>query len=284
MGPSFRTAPIRSVLAFGARFQAVQLVTMARDQGLNLGLAAFGGTAVLGIWSLAGRILQLPMLLLASLWRVSYPAMSIRVANQGDLESAVDSVVTNSAVALGLILAPVGAASAFGVPLVFGAKWIETGRILPPICAVLAITGPISVGCAALLTATENVRAVLWLSAIAAAVWLGITLPLVGTLGAVAVPIGFAFSSLLEGWLFSAASQKLARVSPWWKALKASAPALIGGTLGLVAGTAFASDALSMAVAASIAVASTWLLNRVLQPEQLTSVTGRVLAALPGGR
>jgi O-antigen/teichoic acid export membrane protein len=282
--PSFRVAPIRSVLAFGARFQAVQLVNMARDQGLNLGLAAFGGTAVLGIWSLAGRILQLPMLLLASLWRVSYPAMSIRVAEDGDLTSAVDSLVTNSSVALGLILAPIGAASIFGVPLVFGAKWTETGQILAPICAFLAITGPISVGCAALLTATANVRAVLWLSAVCAAVWLAITLPLIGPVGIMAIPIGWACSSLLEGALFSIVTRRLVDTWPFWEALKASAPALVGGSLGLLAGNAFSADALATAVAASVAVASTWLLSKVLQPEQLTSVTGRVLAALPGGR
>ena len=43
---------------------------------VNLVVAAAGGTQLLGYWSLANRLLQVPFWLLQALWRVSYPTMA----------------------------------------------------------------------------------------------------------------------------------------------------------------------------------------------------------------
>ena len=69
-----------ALLGFGVRYQAVGLLHMLRDQGVNIAVASFGGVAVLGLWGVAWRIIQMPFSFFAALWRVSFPGMSRLVA------------------------------------------------------------------------------------------------------------------------------------------------------------------------------------------------------------
>ena len=77
--PEGRVAPVpswakvRPLLSFGFRYQAVGVLHMVRDQGVNIAVATFGGVAMLGLWGVAWRIIQMPVALLAALWRVSFP-------------------------------------------------------------------------------------------------------------------------------------------------------------------------------------------------------------------
>ncbi|MEA2309544.1 MAG: hypothetical protein QOI65_1830, partial [Thermoleophilaceae bacterium] len=74
--PRWSWRHVRPLVPFGAKLQATALVAMARDQGLNVGVAGIAGVATLGVWSLAYRILQVPTLIVTTATRVSFPAMS----------------------------------------------------------------------------------------------------------------------------------------------------------------------------------------------------------------
>ena len=74
---------MRPLLRFGVRFQAAIGVGVARDQVLNAGIAAIGGLGTLGVWALAFRVMQVPLLLFTTLYRVSYPAMAKLLAADG---------------------------------------------------------------------------------------------------------------------------------------------------------------------------------------------------------
>ena len=75
-------AKITPLLPFGLRYQATALAHMLRDQGVNIGIATFGGVAMLGLWGVAWKILQIPIALFQALWRVSFPGMSRLVADE----------------------------------------------------------------------------------------------------------------------------------------------------------------------------------------------------------
>jgi O-antigen/teichoic acid export membrane protein len=120
--PRLGWSRIRPMLGFGARFQAVGVINIIRDLGLNLGTVLIAGVSTLGLWNLAYRVMQLPYLLFSSLWRVSYPAMARLLAADEPARPMIERGVGLAAVATGLVLAPLaGSATAF-VPAVFGSQ------------------------------------------------------------------------------------------------------------------------------------------------------------------
>ena len=64
------------LLGFGVKLQAGSLTAVAREQLLNLGVAAVAGLGTLGVWALAWRVMQVPALLFQTVGRVAFPAMS----------------------------------------------------------------------------------------------------------------------------------------------------------------------------------------------------------------
>ena len=71
--PRLGWSRIRPMLGFGARFQAVGVVNIIRDLGLNLGTVLIAGVSTLGLWNLAYRVMQLPYLLFSSLGGSAIP-------------------------------------------------------------------------------------------------------------------------------------------------------------------------------------------------------------------
>ena len=83
--PGFSWHVMRPLLGFGVRFQAVSATSLFRDLGLNAAIAAIASAATLGLWSLARRLMELPLLLFESLLRVAFPAMSQLVSAKEDM-------------------------------------------------------------------------------------------------------------------------------------------------------------------------------------------------------
>ena len=115
--PEGRLAPVpswtkvRPLLGFGLRVQAVNLLHMLRDQGVNIVIASFGGIALLGLWSVAWRIIQIPVSLFTALWRVSFPGMSRLVAAKEDVGSTIERVIALVAIGTGVLLVPLAASA-----------------------------------------------------------------------------------------------------------------------------------------------------------------------------
>jgi O-antigen/teichoic acid export membrane protein len=153
VAPSLDFGRLRPILGFGARFQAVGVVNLVRDQGFNIAIAAIAGVTVLGLWTLAYRVLQTLLLVFQGLWRVSYPAMA-RLMEAGEnprpiIERGVGIVALGS----GLFLAPLAASGPALIPAALGARWADAADILPAACLGLMIVGPVSVSVAGYLYA-----------------------------------------------------------------------------------------------------------------------------------
>jgi O-antigen/teichoic acid export membrane protein len=249
IGLRFDFSRLRALLGFGARFQARGLVALVRDEGLNLGIAAAAGISVLGLWSLAARVMQLPFLVFSALLRVSYPAMSRLNRTGEEFGVAVDNLAAMTSLLAVAVLAPLSGVADQLIPAVFGDRWTEAADIIPWASAGLIVGGPISVACSGYLYATNDARTPLRATAANGAVWLAVALGLVGSLGAEAVGIGWMLASLTEALIFSRAvrSRTTARLWPAWlppacfavpTALcgRAAAISLGGGLGGAVAG------------------------------------------------
>ena len=143
--PRINLAVMRPLWRFGVNVQAARLSALARDQVVNVATAAIVGVAGLGIWSLAGRLMSIPALLLDTLWNVSYPAMS-RLRDAGeDLTSVVSRSVRLTTIGTGALLVPVIGSAPAMVPILFGEQWHGVVDVITILPLGMLVMGPVSV-------------------------------------------------------------------------------------------------------------------------------------------
>jgi O-antigen/teichoic acid export membrane protein len=196
--PSYSWQRLRPMLGFGVKFQAVQVVNIGGLQLLNVGVAGIAGLAVLGLWTMAWRLAQIPFLLFGALWRVSYAATARLLAAGESARAMIERGLGLAAVGTGAILVPVTGAVSPLVPLVFGHRWSPVADVLPIAFFALQVSGPVSVATAGYLYAVGETSTVLRAATATSVVWLLVALPLLPYLGALAVGVGWMVSSLVE--------------------------------------------------------------------------------------
>jgi O-antigen/teichoic acid export membrane protein len=211
--PAWNWGRVRPLLGFGFRYQAVGFVQMLRDQGVNLAVAVIGGTSMLGLWSVAQRVLQVPFLLFTSLWRVSFPGMSRLVAAGEPVRETIERVVRVTSVVTAFVVAPLAASSWILVPEVFGQPWSDAANAIPPACVGLMLSGPISVALAGYLWAVGDSHIPLRATFVGIAVWAAVMIPLIPSLGVAAVGYGWLFSSIGETLVLISGARRRVQVS-----------------------------------------------------------------------
>lgn len=196
--PRLSFSLVREFLAFGLQMQASGLISTLRDQALNVLTAAIGGLAVLGIWSLANRILQGIILIFNSLWRVSFPAVARLIEAGEDPVPAVQRGLTVSTLITGFAVVAIGGTAPALVPFAFGAKWAPAVVVLPWVAGGLLVSGPISVAAISLLYG-EGKAGVVLVSGVAIAIaYPAIAVPLLPSLGAEALGIGWLAGNAVD--------------------------------------------------------------------------------------
>jgi O-antigen/teichoic acid export membrane protein len=214
MAPSARVAPRwsgadnRSLLGFGLKYQAVNATNLIRDQGLNAATALILGTSALGIWALAYRVLQGPLLVFNALWRISYPTMARVVAANRQPRALLERAVMLVAVVSALILSTLAGVGPALVPLLFGSAWHDVAYVVAPSCLALMIGGPISIATAGYLYAIDATKAVLRSAVWHTVAWFAISLPLLPVLGVPAIGLGLIGGSVVDAVLLARAAAR----------------------------------------------------------------------------
>jgi O-antigen/teichoic acid export membrane protein len=206
VAPSLDFRRLRPILGFGARFQAVGVVNLVRDQGFNFAIAAIAGTAMLGLWTLAYRVLQTLLLVFAGLWRVSYPAMSRLMGAGEDPRPVIERVIGIVAFGSGLFLAPLAACAPALIPGALGERWAEAADILPAACLGLMIGGPISVAVAGYLYADDDAGTPLRASVLHTLAQFAVGFSLLRALGGWGLGLACLASSLVDATVLGRAA------------------------------------------------------------------------------
>ena len=215
--PSARLMPIpswsrvRPLLGFGFKYQAVSVVNLFQEQGINAAVAGVAGVSALGVWSVAFRILQIPLLLLSSLWRVSFPSMSRLVANGENVGPTIERTVASVAVVIGMILAPLVAVSSPLVLTLLGEQWADTATVIPPASLNLMIAGPISVALVGYLWAVGDASAVLRATVVGLPFLAVVLFSLLPVIGVAAVGFGWIAIGTVESVIYIRAARKRVR-------------------------------------------------------------------------
>jgi O-antigen/teichoic acid export membrane protein len=201
--PRWSWKTVRPILGFGVAFQGVSAVNLIRDQGIVVVTGAVAGLTTLGYWSLAYRIVQVVIVVLESLWRVSYPAVARLIAADEDLGRTLQRALRISAVTVGAVVAGlIGTAPAL-IPFVFGDKWASAVPAVAFCAGGLMISGPLSTASAGLLLARGRVNAVLFTTVAHTATWFAVATPLMRSMGVEAVGIGWCAASCVDAALLA---------------------------------------------------------------------------------
>jgi O-antigen/teichoic acid export membrane protein len=274
--PRLDRAPLRAMIGFGIRFQAVGLAALARTQGVNLAILALGGAPLLGYWSLANRLLQVPFWLFQSLWRVSYPTMARLRAFGEDTGRVVVRLARVTALASGAILAPLAASAHSAIPALFGSAWTSAADPIPWACAGLMASGPISVATAGYLYSEHDPQTPLTATIVNGVVWISVTVLLLGPLGITAAGVGWMAASWAEAGVFTRALRRRAHVRV---ERVIAVPVLIGFASALVAygiSRTLTGQIVSACITASVALAIFGSLNLLFNRDDVLAVARRV--------
>lgn len=266
---------LRSMLAFGVGFQAVGLAGLVREQGVNLVIVAVSGEQVLGYWSVAYRLMQVPFWVFHALWRVSYPTMARLRAHGEDTRRTVERFARVTALLSGAMLAPLAASAHLVVPALFGAKWAPAASPLPWASAGLVISGPISVATAGYLYSEQGVKTPLVATIINGIVWIGVTLVLLPPLGTAAVGIAWMVASWAEATVFSHALHR-AGLAVVRMIIVPVAAAVASALLAYAAQTPLASSLVPGIATAAVALAAYLGLSYVFNRPDLLATARRV--------
>jgi O-antigen/teichoic acid export membrane protein len=228
--PSFKK--VRPLLGFGIRYQAVGLAHMARDQGVNIILAIFGGVGMLGLWNVAWRVIQIPVSLLAALWRVSFPGMARLVTANEDVGSTIERVIALVAIGTGMLVVPLGASATPWIHVLIGNQWTDAATAIPPACFSMMFGVPISVALAGYLWAIGAASVPLRATVVGIPATLLLLLPLLPFLGVAAAGIAYIASALVESLFFVHAARQTTNFKVGYRLAAPVAVATVAGACG----------------------------------------------------
>ena len=224
----------RQLLAFGLQFQLYIGTAFARDAGLVAGTARIAGTASTGIWSVARRLLDLPIHLHQALARVAFPAMSRLLAAGGQPGPVLQRATGTVGIGTALMTVALGGAAPALVPAVLGSQW--TAAVDPVALGSLAImiSLPVTVPANGFLWAAGEAKLMVRSQLLSAVVWLGVSLPLLPAVGVSALGFGWVAQSVAEVMVIDRAVKRLTGISllrPW---LGPAVAAAIGSSVSWV--------------------------------------------------
>ena len=211
---------------------------MAREQALNIVVAIVAGVNVLGLWTLANRLIQIPSLAFISLYTVGFPAMANLLAREEDVGPIIVRTVRRASIVATFFFPATAAASPELIPVLFGESWRDAADVMPFICLSTIILGSISVAASSYLNASGRPGVVAWASVSLGVVWIAVTTPLLPVLGVTAIGVGNLCGALVEALILDRATQRTANVAPYRPLLRPLAVAVLSGTTGWLVCTA----------------------------------------------
>jgi len=203
-GPTGFIAPrldwgrIRDLLSLGMQFQGVQAVLLIRDDGLAIAIAAIGGFEALGVWNIVYRFTTVVIILMESLWRVSFPAMSRLRETGEDPMPVVERAASMASVVSGVLVVPLAGAAPALIPVLFGPHWTAAVRVLPLAAGSVMLAGPITAVAFGYLLSEGRAGILLRMTICDGLTSWAVGLPLLAVAGVIGLGIGQAASGLVD--------------------------------------------------------------------------------------
>ena len=214
--PSYRSArSLLPVIAFGLRFQGISIAGMLREQGLNAGVAGFSGVGTLGLWTLAKRVIEIPVLITEPLHRVAFPYMSQLRATREDPGPVIERGIRVTGTAAGVVLAGLAASATGLVPGVFGAQWSGTAVAVQWVCVSLIVAAPLAVVAVGFLYAIGEPSIVLRATIAHTLTLFAVAFPLLPVYGVSAIGAGSLAGAVVDAAILGRAVGRRSSARPF---------------------------------------------------------------------
>jgi O-antigen/teichoic acid export membrane protein len=230
--PRLRMSVIKELLGFGLIVQTGWLVHIVRLQVINLVTAGVAGLPVLGLYSLADRIMQLPWLVFESIVRVAFPAMARLVSAGEDARADIERGLRFLNVTAGFLLALVAATAPVLVSSFFGERWAPAADAIPLIALGMLMTGPLVAMGNGYLYAVGDATKVLIASSSHGVAWVVVAVPLLPRIGATAVGAGLLAGYTVQGLVLANALHRRTGLRCFRLAAPTSAAIIAAGAIG----------------------------------------------------
>ena len=211
--PRLQWSRTRPLLSLGAQFQGVQAVQVVRDQGFGIAIAAIGGFAALGLWSIVYRLTTVVTILMESLWRVSFPAMSRLRETGSDLVPVVERALAVASALTGFLVAPLAGAAPALIPVVFGPHWTAAVDVLPLAAGAIMLAGPVLAVSLGYLLSEGRAGVLLRMGVLDALAAAAVGLPLLATIGVIGLGFGQIALGLTDLAVLALALRKGSRIN-----------------------------------------------------------------------
>jgi O-antigen/teichoic acid export membrane protein len=233
--PSYRNArSLWPVITFGIRFQGISVAGMLREQGLNAAVAGLSGVGTLGLWTLAKRILEVPVLITEPLHRVAFPYMSQLRAAREDPGPVIERGIRVTGTVAGVVLTGLAAGASGLVPGVFGEQWRETAVAVQWVCGSLLVAAPLAVVAVGFLYAVGEPSVVLRATVVHTVTLFVVAFPLLPFVGVNAIGAGSLAGAVVDAVILGRAVARRSSARPFGfmaVPLVLGAPAAVAGAL-----------------------------------------------------
>jgi O-antigen/teichoic acid export membrane protein len=282
--PSYRGArSLWPVVSFGVRFQGVSFAGMVREQTLNLAVAGLAGVSTLGLWTLAKRLLEIPVLFIEPLHRVAFPYMSQLNAAKEDPGPAIERGMRVTATALGVVLVALAAGAAGLVPGVFGEQWADTAIAVQWVCGSLLIAAPLAVVAVGFLYAIGEPSVVLRATILHTLTLFAVAFPLLPFAGLNAIGAGSLAGAVVDAVVIGMAVQRLSSARPFRLLAVPIALAVPAALAGALVTRELGDDLLAGLAGAALAALSYVVATFVFRRQTLLDTAGLLRRSVRAG-
>jgi O-antigen/teichoic acid export membrane protein len=198
MLPRLDLGRTRQLLSLGVKFQGLQVVLLIRDQGMAIAIAAIGGFEALGVWNIVYRFTTVVIILMESLWRVSFPALSRLRETGEDPMPVVERAASMAAVVSGVLVVPLAGSAPALVPVLFGSHWTPAVKVLPLAACAVMLAGPITAIAFGYLLSEARAGVLLRMAIADGLTTWAVGLPLLATVGVIGLGAGQAASGVVD--------------------------------------------------------------------------------------
>ena len=241
------------MISFGVRFQGVSVAGMLREQVLNAGVAGLAGVGTLGLWTLAKRVIEIPVLIIEPVHRVAFPYMSQLRAAQEDPGAIIERGIRVAGTAAGVVLVGLFAGASGLVPGVFGEQWTDTAVAVQWVCVSLLVAAPLAVVAVGYLYALGEPAVVLRATIAHTLTLFAVTFPLLPFMGVHAIGAGSLAGALVDALIMGRAIAARSSARPFRLMAVPLALGLPAATLGALSTRGLGNDLLAGLAGGSLA-------------------------------